>query len=68
VNLIGGKLMKIDISVLGWSDKCCGCYRVIKSTDKVYMVSEIAGVRGSIHLCENCIEYISDSRKIEVKD
>jgi hypothetical protein len=56
--------MKINARVLGWKDKCCGCYREIKSTEKVYMISDIGGVNGSIHFCENCIVDISNSKEV----
>jgi len=55
--------MKINARVLGWKDKCCGCYKEIKSTEKVFMISDIAGVNGSIHFCENCVDDISKSKK-----
>lgn len=54
--------MKIEVEVLGWTDICCGCRKKIPSTEKVYMISDIAGISGSIHLCETCIDDISSSK------
>ena len=58
--------MKIDVEVLGWEEQCCGCGKIIKSTDKVFMLSEILGLSGSIHLCSSCIEDISYFKEQEV--
>jgi hypothetical protein len=60
--------MKINARVLGWTDKCCGCNENIPGTEKVYMISYIAGVNGSIHLCEKCISKITGSQGIVLKN
>lgn len=57
--------MKINVRVLGWTDKCCGCYADIKPTERVCMISEVAGVTGSIHLCDKCMSEISNARDID---
>ncbi|SHJ64719.1 hypothetical protein SAMN05444401_3563 [Clostridium amylolyticum] len=57
--------MKIIVSEFGWRDKCCGCCRDIQGTEKVYMLTNIVGISGSIHLCEECIDEISKSKKLE---
>lgn len=60
--------MKITVSILGWKDMCCGCGNVISSTEKVFMFSELRGLGGSIHFCEECVNVISDSKDIEVTE
>ena len=55
--------MRINARVLGWPDRCCGCIKIIPSTDKVFMISEIGGVPGSIHLCKSCIDKIIESKE-----
>ena len=54
--------MKITISILGWKDMCSGCGKFIPSTEKVFMFSELKGLEGSIHFCENCVNVISKSK------
>lgn len=47
--------MVVNARVLGWADKCCGCGKDIQATEKVYIISDLLGVNGSIHLCNECI-------------
>lgn len=60
--------MKINVEVLGWTDICCGCRKKIPPTDNVYMLSNIAGVDGSIHFCTSCIKDISNSQEVNAEE
>lgn len=51
--------MKIEVEVLGCTDICFGCKRVIGKDEKVYMISELLEVRGAIQLCDDCISELS---------
>lgn len=57
--------MRINVRVLGWQDKCCGCNKEIPRTDKVFIISDIVAVciNGPIHLCEKCIDEIIKSKE-----
>ncbi|NFG59680.1 hypothetical protein FC778_13440 [Clostridium botulinum] len=57
--------MNINVRVLGWTDKCCGCLKNIPGTEKVFILKNIAGVQGTIHLCEKCIDDIEKSKNEE---
>lgn len=51
--------MKIEVDELGWTNKCCGCNKEIKPTEKTYIITEITGIRNSIHLCDECLEQLN---------
>lgn len=52
--------MKIKKMVLGWKDMCCGCNSLIPGDEKVYIVTEIGGIQGSLHFCKNCMDKIAN--------
>lgn len=51
--------MKVSETKLEWTNKCCGCYEKIPIGATTHIISELAGVDGSIHLCDKCIREIS---------
>lgn len=55
--------MRINVRALGWKDNCSGCSKEIKNTEKVYMISGVWGINGSIHLCDDCIDKIIKSKE-----
>lgn len=57
--------MNIEVEALGWNNKCCGCNNDIAPTEKTYILSEITGLSCSIHLCDSCINKISNSKQKE---
>ena len=57
--------MKIEVEALGWTNRCCGCNTEIKPTEKTYMLSDITGLKCSIHLCNDCINNICESKQKE---
>lgn len=50
--------MKINKRKLQWSNGCCGCNNIIPKNEITYILSNIIGVNGTIHLCEKCISEI----------
>lgn len=57
--------MEVEVKVLGWINKCCGCNKKMHPIDKTYIISEITGLSCSIHLCEDCISKIVKAKQKE---
>lgn len=59
--------MKIIKEKLEWSNRCCGCSSKIPANDTTFILTNIAGIEGSIHLCKECIKEIVKVYESEVE-
>lgn len=59
--------MKIIKEKLEWDNKCCGCLSAIPANHTTFILTDIAGMRSSIHFCKHCIEKIAKEYESEVE-
>ena len=57
--------MEVSKVYLEWTNLCCGCTSKVAAGEATYILTNAIGIRGSIHLCSDCIKKIITCYKEE---